>query len=743
MVMNDAGFDLDWLLSPIDRDVFTTSYWSLQPLRIDRAVSNYYEHLLGESELDFILRAAAKVPGAVDQLRNDEKSMPCNGYPHALAAYDSGRSLRVNAIQRFSKGLQILSSSLEQALSCPVNINMYLSPGGSQALDRHYDKHDVFVAQISGRKKWRTFGSPVSYPLEYLPPLACEPHRSSMPTRLRDSRAGNTRPQDIALLEEFIMERGNLLYLPRGWWHEAEAVQGGTSIHLTIGPQHFTYLDLLTVALGQSAVCNPNLRKSLPIGFATHSDERNNVRENVKELIQTLVCNLDIDAALTETAETFLRSRGPGARSILDNDSDGSEPISLESRIRLRDEILCRVFVDDTTASIRFGNTIVSLPREFEEAYRFIARTGSFTVAEIPGDLSDEEKISLVERLISDGLIRVKKDDSAACSEAGDKPYWLPVLLNTRAVEGPTIKWMDFGKRGLEEPFFYQSVSRLKTIGANSKITGLEALTVIVKEVEPSGFIFQISRCGSTLLSNALRTIPGSIVVSEAQPVNAGLLENYSESEAGEKTSRFMPIAPQELLADIIRAFGARRQKSDSSLVFKFSSWNIMYLDLIRRLWPRVPCLVVIRKPVEVMVSCLNRQPGWMRIKDNPRKVRQIFGWSGMNCSAMSQEEFCARGLESYLTKVSAHCSDGLKVVDYSSLNEDCICDIAHLFGMEGIDHDAIRRTLSLYSKHSENHAAFIPDHNRKRATATDLMRSECCARVDKLYNWLLGRQLI
>ena len=35
--------------------------------------------------------------------------------------------------------------------------------------------------------------------------------------------------------------RGDLLYLPRGHWHEAETEEGQISCHLTIGPQSFTY----------------------------------------------------------------------------------------------------------------------------------------------------------------------------------------------------------------------------------------------------------------------------------------------------------------------------------------------------------------------------------------------------------------------------------------------------------------------------------------------------------------------
>ena len=53
--------------------------------------------------------------------------------------------------------------------------------------------------------------------------------------------------------------------------------------------------------------------------------------------------------------------------------------------------------------------------------------------------------------------------------------------------------------------------------------TGLEALRALDSEpsLDPAGMIFHLSRCGSTLVSRLLGTLPGVVVVSEPAPLNA------------------------------------------------------------------------------------------------------------------------------------------------------------------------------------------------------------------------------
>ena len=63
---------------------------------------------------------------------------------------------------------------------------------------------------------------------------------------------------------DHVLEEGDVLYLPRGFIHSAEAL-GGVSIHLTIGIHSHTRHDLVRSLL-ELAEEDPRLRRSLPLG---------------------------------------------------------------------------------------------------------------------------------------------------------------------------------------------------------------------------------------------------------------------------------------------------------------------------------------------------------------------------------------------------------------------------------------------------------------------------------------------
>ena len=225
---------LSWLLSPVSLSEFLDGYLGRQPLRIARTTPTFYKELLSAESLEYALFAAAKVPGAVEELAGEERPRRCRSYQAAVEAYKHGKSLRIDSIQRFSREVALLGKSLEHNFSCPVNINMYLTPPARQALSRHYDTHDVFVLQVHGRKHWRIYDSPVFCPLEYIPPLRCERHERVRSFRLERRKDKSSR-ETCKVAQDFILEAGDLLYLPRGFWHEAGGVADCVSCHLTVG----------------------------------------------------------------------------------------------------------------------------------------------------------------------------------------------------------------------------------------------------------------------------------------------------------------------------------------------------------------------------------------------------------------------------------------------------------------------------------------------------------------------------
>lgn len=141
-----------------------------------------------------------------------------------------GASLVVDGVDEVHEPIRSLADRLERTLLEPVRANIYASWRPAPALERHWDTHDIFIAQVSGRKYWR-----VDRPVR-LHPVAGD--------RLPHTDPGGEPAWDG------VLEEGDLLYLPRGWWHVAAALDG-PSLHLTLGVYKRTGLDLIEAVRGE------------------------------------------------------------------------------------------------------------------------------------------------------------------------------------------------------------------------------------------------------------------------------------------------------------------------------------------------------------------------------------------------------------------------------------------------------------------------------------------------------------
>jgi hypothetical protein len=178
-------------------------------------------------------------------------------------------------------------------------------------------------------------------------------------------------------------------------------------------------------------------------------------------------------------------------------------------------------------------------------------------------------------------------------------PGWLPTAIVPTA-QGICIDWAFFGDRGLREPFFEDTTRQVLRRPLNRLTryrTPLGALPQIVQRLpvrEPSGFIFHMSRCGSTLAGQMLAADPGTAVISEAGAIDMLLmLDNPLAPASGE--------AQAKLLRALILALG----HGSRAAVFKFHSWHALALPLFRRLFPTTPWLFLYRDPAEVLASQL------------------------------------------------------------------------------------------------------------------------------------------
>jgi bifunctional lysine-specific demethylase and histidyl-hydroxylase NO66 len=163
-----------------------------------------------------------------------------------LAQHADGATLVLNALHRSHPPVARFCRALAAELGHPTQCNAYVTPGGhSRGFDFHHDTHDVFVLQVSGRKRWV-----VHEPVLPLP----------LPSQ---ARAGDDLVAEGAEpLLDVELEAGDCLYLPRGYVHAALTTDEH-SVHLTVGVLSITWNDVLADAVAL-AVDDLQFRDALP-----------------------------------------------------------------------------------------------------------------------------------------------------------------------------------------------------------------------------------------------------------------------------------------------------------------------------------------------------------------------------------------------------------------------------------------------------------------------------------------------
>jgi len=301
--------------------------------------------------------------------------------------------------------------------------------------------------------------------------------------------------------------------------------------------------------------------------------------------------------------------------------------------------------------------------------------------------------------------------------QSTDLKGWLPV--DAVVVDGrPGLCWMEMSGVSLMEPFFQQTVERARRENRAERFTEFDVLLQLDKEldsVEPTGFIFHSSRCGSTLVANACRAVSNSIVLSEANAIDKLIARFITDADNPVKESLYSVF-----LRGVVHALGQRRSANARHLFIKFACCSFAQFERIKRIWPNVPWLFLYRDPVETIVSNMRNVPPWL--VDNDRRVlSSIIG----DDSEMSLEELCARTIGS-LYATAYNLADGNSMLlNYNRLSVPVIASVLNFFKIDlsTEELETITRTTKAYSKEASGTRAFVADRDTKQRLASDLIR--------------------
>jgi hypothetical protein len=267
---------------------------------------------------------------------------------------------------------------LTRALGCRVQANAYYTPASAQGFSVHHDTHDVFVLQLSSSKRWRVYE-----PLLELP--------------LGDQRWSRELGDPGEPVEDFVLDEGDTLYLPRGWPHEAFTSQD-ESLHLTVGLHPYTRMDAVKAALAE---CAGELEFRRNVGPDGELPDR--LLERLAEALEP--------AAVTRRMRRNLVSR---SRPILDGQLSqvyALDRLTVDDLVERRPTVLAELELTDDGATLLFdGNRITFPPQAREPVAALVAADAPLTPAALPGTLDEPGRLVLVRRLVREGFLRVVGD---------------------------------------------------------------------------------------------------------------------------------------------------------------------------------------------------------------------------------------------------------------------------------------------------------------------------------------------
>lgn len=252
------------LLAPMTPERFFAEYHDRKPLHV-RGGAAKFAHVLSWRQINRLLDMTHIWTSRSLQLVMDSAPVPAEQYciratgrdgvavlqPDAALLRDwvrRGASLVLNDVDSLTPGLAGVSAALEGAGLGKAQGNVYISWQSHKAFGSHFDTHDVWAVQVEGEKTWNLWDGRAEWPIPH-------PVFRSLSQAQRDQDRGRLR-------EQVRLVPGDLLYLPRGWYHDALA-EAPASVHVAFGVNAPLGMDLLNILL-ERALHDVEFRKPLP-----------------------------------------------------------------------------------------------------------------------------------------------------------------------------------------------------------------------------------------------------------------------------------------------------------------------------------------------------------------------------------------------------------------------------------------------------------------------------------------------
>ncbi len=399
------------LLAPLTPHAFLADYWERDSLLLagDRTRG---AGCLSVDDVEYLCYSLPRCERDWLRLIKDGKELPEHLYAtregmvdlaKVWRAYEAGFTIQLSKMHKRWKPVAAICRALEQTLTragvlltSRTGAHVYLTPRGTQGFHTHYDYHDVFVLQVDGRKRWHVHEWVGNYPLE---------------------RRSADAPSDVIppVKQDIVLEPGDLLYIPRGVYHDARATEDDHSLHITFSMFPATWVDLIQKLLPSASA----LRAPLPVHLAgavsgasapAGEDDLARVVTDLKDRLDALVSHGGVAKGVLQIGEDFLANIDAVPAAGL-SQWGGDVEIGADTELEKRAGMLAHCVSSGESARLIFQGSALKGPAALVPTFEFIAAHDRFRPRDLPGRLTTDMKVRVVRELVKDGLLHAAAPD--------------------------------------------------------------------------------------------------------------------------------------------------------------------------------------------------------------------------------------------------------------------------------------------------------------------------------------------
>lgn len=386
----------------------------IDPLTFETFIKEVFEkkqHLSGGSGLfkEFRVSMFEGLLWAHQHLVGEQIDVNKNGSSVYYNKAEAGKDPFRWVIDQYMKGCTIIFNGiddihaavakdvrpLDKIFKGRTTANAFLTPSNSRGFLPHFDTHDVFIVQTSGKKKWVLYEKEMDLPLDnqiYL---------------IDQDRLGDP-------IDTYLLEAGDVLYIPRGMVH-GSFTEDDHSLHITVGIRPLLGIDYLNKMLEVISENDVAFRKSIALA---NLEEKSDDVELLMDKLQSGFNNPYLRKLTREKIDAKLASQSkPVPGHHLENNQQ-IENLCLETNVVkafLQNDALV-----DSGKKIRLvfpgaGFVATDNPKpgylEFPAiafgALNFIRKSSKpFMPKEISDFYPDETKLLIVKQLLKEGYLK-------------------------------------------------------------------------------------------------------------------------------------------------------------------------------------------------------------------------------------------------------------------------------------------------------------------------------------------------